>query len=55
MRRSNKTRRISREIIAPLIRRPNAASAKQHMTVPFWAYSLHSLKKSKRTRRVKRQ
>jgi hypothetical protein len=49
----NKTKRLSREVIAPLIRRPNAASAKSHLMVPYWAYSLQDSKRRRRTLKKK--
>ena len=40
MPRPNKTKRITRESIAPIIRRPNATSATSRTAIPYWAYSL---------------
>lgn len=33
------TKRMAREVISPIIRRPNAASTTSFMSVPYWAYS----------------
>jgi hypothetical protein len=54
MRRSNKTKRVSRESIAPIIRRPNATSATSRIAIPYWAYSLKPMcrvtRKNKKTK-----
>ena len=51
----NKTKRMSREVIAPLVRRPNAASGTSRLSVPFWAYSLKADTRRKRTRKLKKR
>jgi len=53
--RSNKTKRLTRNVLAPIIRRPNAATSKSsHPSTPFWAYSLQpSCKKG--TRKIKKR
>ena len=51
--KTNKTKRLSREVIAPLIRRPNA-SGSSRLSVPFWAYSLKTDAHRTHTRKLKR-
>lgn len=45
-------KRIMREVISPLIRRPNAASKSSSISVPYWAYSVS--KHMKNTRKVRK-
>ena len=52
---TRKRKRVTREIISPTIRRPNATSSSSHIHVPFWAYSLHDkIHDKKKTRKNKR-
>ena len=52
---TRKRKRVTRDIIAPTIRRPNATSSSSHIQVPFWAYSLHDkIHNKKKTRKNKR-
>jgi hypothetical protein len=46
-------KRLTRESLANVIRRPNAASSNKKPT-PFWAYSLkcHSTKKGRKTKKL---
>jgi hypothetical protein len=52
-RRKRITKRITREVIAPIIRRSNAASKSSRLAVPFWAYSLKSPKCTRKQKKNK--
>jgi hypothetical protein len=52
-RRKRITKRITREVIAPIIRRSNAASKSLRLAVPFWAYSLKSPKCTRKQKKTK--
>ena len=47
---TRKRKRVTREIIASPIRRPNATSSSSHVQVPFWAYSLRNKKKTRKNK-----
>jgi hypothetical protein len=47
---TRKRKRITKDVISPMIHRPNASASSSHIHVPFWAYSLHGTKKTRKNK-----